>query len=168
MAALEAQGILEWVKTLYAELTTHSLDLRKREDAMAKRESYHVVDAKSLFDHVRSSSPSSGVEDRRAGIDLVTLKECLARTNSVMRWAPTTLMLADVLTKDAAGPADLWRGYLTSGHFGLESEEKAMATRSLAKEARKKKGEERQKKSESTAKKSQSEEGEETETRTGA
>ena len=90
MAALEAQGILEWVKTLYAELTTHSLDLRKREDAMAKRESYHVVDANSLFDHVRSSSPSSGVEDRRAGIDLVILKECLARTNSVMRWAPTT------------------------------------------------------------------------------
>ena len=58
-------------------------------------------------------------------------------------------------------------GYLASGHFGLESEEKAMATRALAKEARKKKGEERQKKSESKEK-SQSEESDEPETRTGA
>lgn len=147
MSALEAQGSLEWIKCLWSDMCDESFELDKREEYIARTPSYHLVDAKSLWDHVRSSSPSSGVEDRRAGIDLVLLKQCVSRTGSVLRWGPTSNMLADVLTKDAAGPADTWRGY-AGRLFGLTSEEEALATRAEAKRARQERGVKRQQEAE--------------------
>ena len=70
--ALEAQGSLEWCKCLWAEITDPTFRLETRDAQLQELQpSLHIVDAKSMWDHVRSSSPSAGVEDKRAGIDLV-------------------------------------------------------------------------------------------------
>lgn len=58
-------------------------------------------------------------------------------------------MLADVLTKDDSGPSDTWRGYLSTGKFGLLSELEALEIRAEAKRLRQEKGVQRQLQSES-------------------
>lgn len=144
MSALEGQGVLEWCKSLWLEMTS----LKDRDKSLSKLASLHIIDAKSLWGHVKSSSPSAGVEDRRAGIDLVLLKQCIQRTESTLRWGPTSNMLADVLTKDDCGPVDTWRGYMSTGKFGLVSEEESLRIRAEAKAARQERGAQRQKQSE--------------------
>ena len=47
-----------------------------------------------------------GVQDKRVAIDMLIVKEALARCGAPLRWSPASCQLADVLTKDAAEPAD--------------------------------------------------------------
>ena len=50
MSALEAQGVLEWCKCLWAEMRSRKFDLMDRDTELQKMASLHIVDAKSLFD----------------------------------------------------------------------------------------------------------------------
>eukprot|EP00974_Lingulodinium_polyedra_P031025 2985491-Lingulodinium_polyedra.AAC.1 len=67
-------------------------------------------------------SPSS-VSDKRCAIDLSIAKESLRRLGGTLRWGPTSLMLADCLTKDRAEPADLLRACLRHCCYQLADEQ---------------------------------------------
>ena len=140
MAALETQGELEWCKNLFMEMTDAAFRLEERERHMGTFPSWHVVDAKSLYDHVVSQPPGAGVQDKRAGIDLVLLKECLSRTQSLIRSAPDSLQLADVMTKDEARTADTFWAISAKKRYGILPEEIALKLRAEAKEARQERG----------------------------
>ena len=47
--------------------------------------------------------------------------------NTKLRWAPTDRQLADVLTKDKAEPADLFRAVLREGTYRISEEDKLLA-----------------------------------------
>eukprot|EP00959_Pyramimonas_sp_CCMP1952_P007392 154654-Pyramimonas_sp.AAC.1 len=44
----------------------------------------------------------SGIDDKRCAVDIAIRKESLRRMSATLRWGPTSLMLANCLTKDKA------------------------------------------------------------------
>lgn len=57
----------------------------------------HATDCRSLFDAVISSNPNT--EEKRVLLTVRAIQEAI--DTRLMRWVPTTMMVADVLTKDA-------------------------------------------------------------------
>eukprot|EP00974_Lingulodinium_polyedra_P097951 9494974-Lingulodinium_polyedra.AAC.1 len=58
---------------------------------------------------------------------MIIVRESLHRLSCTLRWAPTNYQLADVLTKDAAEPADLIRATVRSGEYQLSDEGQVLA-----------------------------------------
>ena len=69
-----------------------------------------MTDCKSLYDHVTSKSPLSGVQDKRVSVDTAIIKQSMERAGLQARWCPTQLMMSAALTKDKRDPVDLLRG----------------------------------------------------------
>ena len=57
----------------------------------------HATDCRSLFDAVISSNPNT--EEKRVLLTVRAIQEAI--DTRLMRWVPATMMVADVLTKDA-------------------------------------------------------------------
>jgi len=150
LALVEMLGHLEWTKCLFQEILTPGFKLTERESYMQKSsaQSWAVIDAKSVYDHIMASSPGSGVEDKTAALDFIIAREGLQRTGTVLRWAPGGVQLADMLTKNAADPADTWRAFLRKKTFCLADEETALRLRAEERARRQQLGEERQRQSE--------------------
>lgn len=110
MALTESLGHLEWLLSLTLEIFHSDFDLSKREAFCKRYQSHHGIDAKSVYDHLRSHNPSQGCEDKRTGLDCIVGRESLRRLGCSLRWGPASVQMADVLTKDSAGSADSWRG----------------------------------------------------------
>ena len=79
-----------------------------------------ITDSKGLYDSlVRSASSSLGMNDRRTAIAALALKQCLAETNTTVRWVHSEAMVVDAMTKAGSGKArettldfatrDMWR-----------------------------------------------------------
>ena len=151
MALVESLGHLEWVICMYLECFDPTFRLENREESFSKVRSWQVIDAKSVFDHLRSMNPSAGCEDKRTGLDCIVAKECLQRLGCRLRWGPGPVQLADVLTKDTGDAADTWRGHLRRGLFRLAKEDEALAVRAEERLLRKRRGQERQALSEEAA-----------------
>ena len=60
--------------------------------------------------------------DRRVAVDMVIVRECLSRSSTTLRWAPTDRQLADGLTMDSAEPYDLLRGVIRVGYYQISEE----------------------------------------------
>ena len=148
MALTESLGHQEWLLSFFFEMHDEHFDLARREDWFGKLPSWHIIDAKSVFDHMMSHNPSAGCEDRRTGLDCIVGKESLSRLSCKLRWGPAAVQLADVLTKDKADPADSWRAYLKTNRFRLANEQEALELRAREREARRERGRERQMKTE--------------------
>ena len=116
-------GDLEFMNVLLSEALDGRLDIRYSNHVHAKRPVSLVVDCKSVYDTTLSPSSTGDVDDRRVAIDLLQLREGLARTSGRLRWAPTTRMLADVLTKNKGDPADLVRACMRTSRYILSDED---------------------------------------------
>ena len=64
------------------------------------------TDAKDLYDSLVQEGQTSSAEHRLA-LELVILRELLARPGVAVHWVPTDQMLADPLTKTSADPTYL-------------------------------------------------------------
>lgn len=100
-----ASSMLEWTSLLMSEVdgprTSHSLW-----EGLGNRLVMLVTDCKSMYDHLMSQS-SPTLEDRRASIDIVILRDSTRRLKATLRWIPTQRMLADSLTKESPEAFDL-------------------------------------------------------------
>lgn len=115
-------GRLEWAQCLVCEmLEQKSFDIRQRETMYQRRPSQAVIYCKSVFDHLRAPNIRS-LEDQRAALDLLIVKDSLNRLHCTLRWAPTNRQLADSLTKDQALPADLLRSVMNAGRYQISEE----------------------------------------------
>ena len=85
-----------------------------------------IVDCKSIYDHLQNYASPGSVGDKRVAIDLVIVRETLARIGGVIRWAPTWLQLADALTKESPEAMDLLRAAMTTNKYHLNKESTMM------------------------------------------
>ena len=108
-AMVMAAGMAEWAILLLSECLDGRTYLQSMWDTASKRQSLIVTDCKSLYDHVQSRSAPT-LEDRRTALDIIILRESFSKTQSSLRWVPTTFMLADSLTKESPEAFDLLRG----------------------------------------------------------
>ena len=75
-----------------------------------------VTDAKSLFDHLRTTG--SIPKERQTLIDLLVARDLVETKVIDLKWMPTTLMVADVLTKEMKPSAQVKR-LLEDGRYKL-------------------------------------------------
>jgi len=129
---------------MYLDMFHADFNLAEREKYFDRVKTWQVIDAKSVYDHLRSMNPGSGCDDRRTGLDCIVAQECLKRIHCTLRWGPGAVQLADCLTKDCGDAADTWRGFLREGRYKLASESEALAVRAHERVLRKQRAAARQ------------------------
>lgn len=117
-----ATGTTEWLLLLLAEIFDGPLEIRTCRDVLKRRQPIIVTDCKSLYDHLKSPSSPTSIEDRRTSIDIVIIRESCKSMNAFIRWVPTNRMLADSLTKDAGDPMDLLRACMKNSTYQISPE----------------------------------------------
>ena len=102
-------GHLEWIMCSFAATLYPMFCLENRDKYSRKFSAISVIDCKSVFDHVTKPGAPTGLDDKKAAIDIAIAKGSLRRFGGTLRWGPTELMLGDALTKDRAEAADVLR-----------------------------------------------------------
>ena len=95
---------LMMLKTMVSLMLQPDLDPKDPETAASFGESAIVIDAKGLFDAMKKDCIGSGA-DKCAAIDILCIREELARLRCNLRWVSSERMLADGLTKQHARQA---------------------------------------------------------------
>lgn len=115
-------GHVEWLLLFMAEVLDGPYKLTDSEEVLRRRPPTVVTDCKSLYDHVVSVQSPSTLDDRRCALDVLIIRESVARCRATVRWAPSEWQLADCLTKDTGDPADLSRWCMREGTYRLHPE----------------------------------------------
>lgn len=123
---------LGWMRLLWGVLVIPNFDWRNPAVGLKQLPvSIIVTDCKSLYDLVtRLAMPSC--EEYRTTLEVLLIRERCSE-HSVFRWIPTSLQLADPLTK--AMDAALLRTVLASGEFQLFDEQASLRCNSERKQA---------------------------------
>ena len=123
---------LSWMRLLWGSLVIKNFDWRTPSKSLAGlQKAIIVTDCKSLYDLVtRTAIPSC--EEYRTTLEVLLIRE-LCHENCHFRWIPTSLQLADPLTKPM-DPAIL-RVALASGSFQLFDEQASLQTNAHRKQA---------------------------------
>ena len=133
-----ATGTVEWVSLLLAEICSGPLSIRTCREVLKNRPPIIVTDCKSLYDHLKSPSSPTSIEDRRTSIDVVIIRESCKYMHATVRWVPTNRMLADGLTKDAGDPIDLLRACMKRSKYQISPEENVLQMQAAEKALRRK------------------------------
>ena len=131
-----ATGMCEWSLLLLSEAIDGRTFLQSAWEVARKRVCLVATDCKSLYDHVTSQSAPT-LDDRRTALDIIILRESLAKTSGSIRWIPTNRMLADALTKESPEAFDLIRACIREGQYQISPEETVLQWRSEERERRK-------------------------------
>ena len=135
-AMASATGTMEWTSLLIAESIDGQFEVRDFAEVLSRRKPLAITDCKSLYDHLVSVSSPTAVDDRRTSIDIVIIRQSLARLGCSIRWVPTNRMLADCLTKDAGDPADLLRACIRQSSYQISPEETVLEMQAMEKQRR--------------------------------
>ncbi|OLQ00917.1 Copia protein [Symbiodinium microadriaticum] len=123
-AMSKAVDLLGWLRALWGVVHVDRFDWRKPESSYKLLHPALVVtDCKSLYDLVtRLAMPSC--EEHRTTLEVLLIKQrCME--NAQFRWIPTTLQVADSLTKNM--DATLLRTILAQGRFRLFDTSESLA-----------------------------------------
>ncbi|CAE7387492.1 unnamed protein product, partial [Symbiodinium sp. CCMP2456] len=123
-AMSKAVDLLGWLRALWGVVHVPSFDWRQPEQSYKLLNTALVVtDCKSLYDLVtRLAMPSC--EEHRTTLEVLLIKQRCAE-NSQFRWVPTTLQIADSLTKNM--DSSLLRAILAQGRFRLFDNSESLA-----------------------------------------
>ena len=135
-AMTAATGMLEWVQLLLSEALDGHQCLRASWSSERQRASAILTDCKSLYDHLVSKS-SPTLDDKRTALDVVIIRESLAKMKASLRWIPTDRMLADALTKESAEAMDLLRACIRTGRYQISDEDTVLEWRASERARRK-------------------------------
>lgn len=131
-----ASSMLEWSSLLLSEAVDGPRFSQALWSGLGNRLTLLITDCKSLYDHLLSQS-SPTLDDRRTSIDIIILRESIARLKAQVRWIPTDRMLADALTKESAEAFDLLRSCLRAKSYQISPEGLVLERRAAEKDRRK-------------------------------
>ena len=131
-----ATGMCEWSLLLVSEAVDGPSFLQSAWETARRRICLVATDCKSLYDHVQSQSAPT-LDDRRTALDIIILRESLAKTSGILRWLPTDRMIADALTKESPEAFDLIRACIKNGRYQISPESTVLEWRSAERERRK-------------------------------
>ena len=130
-----ASGMLEWFQLMLREILDGHRCLATIWNVESPRLGMLMTDCKSLFDHLQSKS-SPTLDDRRTALDIVIIRDSIAKMKTSLRWLPTDRMLADALTKESAEAVDLLRACLREGRYQVSDEDTVLRWRAKERERR--------------------------------
>ena len=129
-----ATGTCEWSLLLLSEALDGRTFLQSVWETARKRTCLIATDCKSLFDHVQSQSAPT-LDDRRTALDIIILREPLAKMQGWFRWLPTDRMIADALTKESPEASDLIRACMRTGMYQKSLQKRLCANGALTSES---------------------------------
>ena len=132
-ACATALDELMMVKTMIALMINPDLDPMSEETAATCCKSAIIVDAKALFDSLKRDGIGSAA-DKRAGIEILCIKEEIKRLRTELRWVSSERMLADGLTKSHT--RQQLAEMLKSGWLSIVHDENYVAAKKKNKEER--------------------------------
>ena len=117
-----SRGLAEarWVRSMWSEALHASYELRQDHKWSCAIPLTAVIDCKPVYDHAKSATVS--IKDKRMAIEMLLLKEDVAKYNVQLRWMATKQMIVDVLTKKGA-PMNLFRKVVKHAWFILVEDE---------------------------------------------
>jgi hypothetical protein len=130
-------GHLEWFSCFLMGALFSHFTLENRYEFLNMLRPTVVIDAKSAYDHVMRLGAPSSLEDKRCAIELMIARQALQRLGGILRWGPTSLMLADALTKEKPEAHDLLRACIRSGVYQLADEPTVLENAAAERERRK-------------------------------
>ena len=120
---------------MLSEVVDEYFVLGDHEENLRRRPATICTDCKSLYDPLESTSSPGGAGDKRISVDLIMIREAVARLGYRYRWIPTKLMVADGLTKDME--QDMLRGLLKEGSYQIHPESVVLEAQRREKDRRK-------------------------------
>ena len=130
-----ATGMLEWFQLILREALDGHRSLHTIWTSAKCRQGIVLTDCKSLYDHLQSKSAPT-LEDKRTDLDVVIIRESIAKMAASLRWIPTDRMLADSLTKESAEAVDLLRACLREGRYQVSEEDTVLLWRAAERQRR--------------------------------
>ena len=117
-----SRGLAEarWIRSMWCEAMNADYELRRDHQWSCRIPLTAVIDCKPVYDHAHSETVS--IKDKRMAIEMLLLKEDIAKYNISLRWMATKQMIVDVLTKKGA-PMNLFRKVVQQGKFVLIEDE---------------------------------------------
>jgi hypothetical protein len=107
--------------------------LRRDNPAQYDPDSLMVIDAKALYDGIKSEQTFQ--EDRRAGLEIAVIRDDLAIMDGKVKWLPHNLNAADALTKFEGANTLPMEELLRTGKLCLVDEESQLEAHALMKES---------------------------------
>eukprot|EP00438_Fugacium_kawagutii_P005098 Skav221528 [mRNA] locus=scaffold1248:283612:287211:- [translate_table: standard] len=132
-ACATALDELMMVKTMVALMLDPKADPTLPDTAASCGDSAIVIDAKALYDSLKKEGIGSAA-DKRAGIEILCIKEEIQRLRTSLRWVSSERMLADGMTKISARQNLVTM--LRSGYLSLVQDEEYVAAKKKDKQTR--------------------------------
>ena len=134
-ACATALDELMMVKSMVSLMLSPDQDPRDELTAAECGESAMIIDAKALYDSLQKDGIGSAA-DKRAGIEILCIKEELVRLKTHLRWVSSERMLADGMTKVHARQSMI--DMMRSGYLKLIEDANFTAAKKKGKDDRKK------------------------------
>lgn len=128
-AALDGARHVEWIGSLLCECLYSDFAIEEREPFLPQHMAAAITDCKPLYDHCSKEGGPATLADKSGALDVVVLRQTLARMKMPLTWGPTKVQLADSLTKPDADAMDYLRGVIRRGKYKLADEEETMCLR---------------------------------------
>ena len=150
LALSQCLGEVEWMQVFYQDLIYKNVPLRDWTKSLTpfitmlpedgelyqRQGQCSVTDAKSLYDAIYKSCPSSR-QDRRNALELAVVVDIVEKTGSQIRWTPHQRMPVDMLTKaDVTTSNGALLHLIRSGALRIDKEDEEMMRRQKDKAAR--------------------------------
>ena len=96
------QEHLDWMRTMWAQMTRSDFLLEKYEQFLKARPSILITDCKILYDAIHNEGAAPASTDKRLAIELAIVKAKAVSGETDLRWIDARYQIADCLTKHAS------------------------------------------------------------------
>ena len=95
------QEHLDWMRTVWAQMTSSEFVLENCEQFLKARPSILITDCKSLYDAIHKERAAPASTDKRLAIELAIVKAKAVSRETDLRWIDARFQIADCLAKHA-------------------------------------------------------------------
>ena len=96
------QGHLDWMRTVWAQMTNSEFVLKSYEQFLKARPSILITDCESSYDAIHEEGAAPASTDKRMAIELAIVKGKAVSGETDLRWIDARYQIADCLTKHAS------------------------------------------------------------------
>ena len=131
------QEHLDWMRTMWEQMTRSDFVLEKYEQFLTARPSILVTDCKSLYDAIHKEGAAPASTDKRLAIALAIVKAKAVSGETDLRWIDVKYQNADCLTKHASRKSEaVLQKILQEARWRITAEEDMLDRRKREREIR--------------------------------
>ena len=124
------QEHLDWMRTMWAQMTSSEFVLEKNEQFFKARPSILITHCKSFCDTIHKEGAAPASTDKRLAIELAIVKAKAVSGETDLRWSDARYQIADCLTKHASRKSEaVLQNVLNEAQWRITAEENMLDRR---------------------------------------